>query len=569
MDERRELRIAFLLGSDNEAHRIAIESVCAVSNVRPIVALVDTARQGIGKRIQNARRNIRRDGWKYIPHRIVRATRSLLDELAKRAVVSQDEVRNLLDKAFPQECRSLTRLAQKHGFDVQSAGHLNGPNAINILRQADVDLGVVLGTRLLKECIFSVPRMGCINLHEGKVPEYRGMPPGFWELYDGAETAGVTVHFVDAGLDTGDVIGTCEIKIAKTDTPNSLRQKLHIEGARVLAAAVGSIQVGNVKRRAQPETILRPRSKPTLAQTKELKARLPHWRESSDISAIARNLYCLSLYFTGILSLVRLWHRTSKVRACVLLYHRVNDYSKDILTIDTETFASQLIILAKHYASISSSALVEHIRDRKPIEPTSVAIHFDDCYRDIYTNGAPIIRAMRRSATAFVSSGFVGTSRAFAHDREKYPFQYPNLDAGDIRRWVESGFEVGAHTVNHVDLAKCNLDEARSEIFESRRQLENILKQDTIEHGKLRDRGVTLFSFPFGRVDNIRPEAVAIVREAQYSALFSAHGGFVDRNTDVYDVPRIGCTGNPLYLMLVIEGLAPNQLKQRIRRIFS
>ena len=82
-----------------------------------------------------------------------------------------------------------------------------------MLRECQADLAVVLGTRILRPELFSVPRLGSVNLHKGKVPEYRGMPPGFWELYEGERSAGITVHFVSAKLDAGDVVETAEVAI--------------------------------------------------------------------------------------------------------------------------------------------------------------------------------------------------------------------------------------------------------------------------------------------------------------------------------------------------------------------
>src|SRR5204862_7056622 len=91
------------------------------------------------------------------------------------------------------------------------------------------------------------------------------------------------------------------------------------------------------------------------------------------------------------------------------------------------------------------------------------------------------------------------------------------------------GVTVAAHTVNHVDLGKVALEQARLEVFESRQQLEEITGKE-----------VLLFSFPFGGFHNIRPEVRTLVVEAGYQALFSAHGGFIDENTELYDIPRIG-----------------------------
>jgi len=226
--------------------------------------------------------------------------------------------------------------------------------------------------------------------------------------------------------------------------------------------------------------------------------------------------------------------------------------------------------MAKRYATMCTAELVDRIRSRERISPTSVIIHFDDCYQDVVLNGAPILKAIGHSAVAFVSSGFVDTERAFKHDSQYHPFKYPNLRTDNIDAWVKSGFEIGSHTVNHPDLGSCSLEEARFEVFESRSQLERVLSGNGPSSCQDNQR-VTYLSFPFGGTRNIRSEVLAMAREAGYSAVFSAHGGFVGPNTDVYDIPRLGCSraSRPLQLLLEIEGLAPAQMMSKLQRIGS
>jgi peptidoglycan/xylan/chitin deacetylase (PgdA/CDA1 family) len=551
MNRPRKLRVAFLTGGDSAATRLSVETVCQLPDVETVALLLDTERAPFQRRLKNLRRNIRREGWQYLPLRAVEAVRSLTDALVDRAAVSPEDTRKLLAEAFPDRSFALADLSAKYGFEIKESGNLNGPVAVEILRKLNVDLGIVIGTRVLKEAIFSVPAMGCINLHKGRVPDYRGLPPGFWELYDGAGSAGVTVHFVDKGLDTGDVIAESVVPITPSETPESLQQKLNEEGTRLLAEAVTSIQMGTARRTPQPRGTTRTRTKPTRKQLLELESKLPHWRPRKDIEVVCKNLYCLTLFYTGIYSLVRRLHGLSKARCAILLYHRVNDFSKDILTVDTETFAAQLLAVKARYPQMSTTELVSRIKQRQPIPPTSVVIHFDDCYRDVWSNGAAILKAAGLSATAFISSGFIGTDRRFAHDVNKYPFVYPNLSADEIRDWLEKGFEVGSHTVNHVDLGTCPVDDARYEVTESRSQLEAI-----------GGRPVTFFSFPFGRAENISKGAAQAVVDEGYAAMFSAYTGFVGAETKLFDIPRMGANGDfsPLYLLLEIEGLNPGQL---------
>jgi peptidoglycan/xylan/chitin deacetylase (PgdA/CDA1 family) len=382
------------------------------------------------------------------------------------------------------------------------------------------------------------------------------MPPGFWELYDGASSAGVTVHFVDDGLDTGDIVATSEIPILKTDTPDTLSEKLHDQGTRLLVSAVSMIRDGSAAPETQQEPSIKPRTKPTRAEADLLHQRLSCWPKESTLSAIWRNIYLLFIYYSGIYFVSRQLHLLSRSRAVIFLHHRVNDYSKDVLTVDPETLAAQLLAISKRYSFATTSYLVECVRDKRRIRPTTVAIHFDDCYRDILLNGLPILRAAGISACAFINSGFVNTDRAYPHDLEKYPFQYPKLRSSDLIEWSNQGFEVGAHTVNHADLGNCPIDTADFEIRHCGQDLREML-----------GKPIVLFSFPFGRTDNIRPETRDIVETSGYKALFSAYGGFINAQTGPFDIPRIGASHecSPLYCLLAIEGLTLSQLLGSIK----
>ena len=77
---------------------------------------------------------------------------------------------------------------------------------LELMRQADADLGIIYGTNIIKESVFSIPKLGSINLHQGLAPYYRGGPPVFWELFNNEKEVGLTVHFVAPKVDTGDVI---------------------------------------------------------------------------------------------------------------------------------------------------------------------------------------------------------------------------------------------------------------------------------------------------------------------------------------------------------------------------
>jgi folate-dependent phosphoribosylglycinamide formyltransferase PurN len=102
--------------------------------------------------------------------------------------------------------QSLGRFAGDLGVSVYFLPNYHTEEAMGLMRAAEADLGIVWGTNILKECVFRIPRRGSINIHQGLAPYYRGGPPVFWELYNGEREIGVTVHFVESKVDTGEII---------------------------------------------------------------------------------------------------------------------------------------------------------------------------------------------------------------------------------------------------------------------------------------------------------------------------------------------------------------------------
>lgn len=78
---------------------------------------------------------------------------------------------------------------------------------------------------LIKPEIIEIPIYGCINLHQGYLPWNRGWHENVWPFLDGTP-AGVTIHYIDAGVDTGDIIAQRRISLEPTDTGETLYRKI-------------------------------------------------------------------------------------------------------------------------------------------------------------------------------------------------------------------------------------------------------------------------------------------------------------------------------------------------------
>ncbi|HKQ79257.1 MAG TPA: formyltransferase family protein [Blastocatellia bacterium] len=102
--------------------------------------------------------------------------------------------------------KALSAFAERLDAPVYFLSNYHTAESIELMRSTDADLGVVWGTNILKESVFKIPRLGSINIHQGRAPYYRGGPPVFWELYNDESEIGITVHFVEPAVDTGKII---------------------------------------------------------------------------------------------------------------------------------------------------------------------------------------------------------------------------------------------------------------------------------------------------------------------------------------------------------------------------
>jgi len=95
---------------------------------------------------------------------------------------------------------------------------VNSPECIALLQNLKAQVVVVVGTRIISRSVLSTVAAPFINYHDGITPKYRGIHGGYWAAAQGdLENFGVTVHLIDAGIDTGDVLYQARLTPAPTD----------------------------------------------------------------------------------------------------------------------------------------------------------------------------------------------------------------------------------------------------------------------------------------------------------------------------------------------------------------
>lgn len=147
---------------------------------------------------------------------------------------------------------AVKKFALAKGLKVLQPVKLKDPAFIEQLKQINPDLQIVVAFRMLPESVWSLPRMGTINVHASLLPQYRGAAPVNWAIINGEQETGVTTFLLKHEIDTGDTLLSKKIMIADTDNAGSLHDKLKEAGADLLAETVSELLAGRLHPVAQP-----------------------------------------------------------------------------------------------------------------------------------------------------------------------------------------------------------------------------------------------------------------------------------------------------------------------------
>lgn len=139
--------------------------------------------------------------------------------------------------------RSVHDIAAGNGIPCRRPEKVNSIENIDWLKAFAPDLFVLSGyNQILRSGVLEIPEMGTINLHGGKLPQYRGVAPINWQIINGETTGACSVIFVDEGIDTGDIITQKEYDIALDDTAETIVDKTLVIFPNLLVDAIDLIK---------------------------------------------------------------------------------------------------------------------------------------------------------------------------------------------------------------------------------------------------------------------------------------------------------------------------------------
>lgn len=229
---------------------------------------------------------------------------------------------------------------------------------------------------------------------------------------------------------------------------------------------------------------------------------------------------------------VRRAHRLSAGRgwATILVFHTLSkQYAHDGITMAPDLFREIAHMLRDSYTVISLSDLIGRVLSRRPFTGREVVITFDDGYLDNYEFAVPTLVDLGLPACFYLTAGFINTRRQFPWDAAKG--RTTRMMTWSQAREVHSlDFEIGCHTWSHADLGKEPISSASRELHDARKRIEDELGA-RIAH----------FAYPFGGLQNIRPEWVEAVRNAGFESNVRCHGGQVIAGDDPFWIAREGC----------------------------
>ena len=149
---------------------------------------------------------------------------------------------------------SFVEVARQRGIPAYEPASPNDPVFVAAAKKLKPDLFIAAGYILiLKEDILWVPRLLSANFHASLLPDYRGKHPVFWALRNGEAWAGLTVHAMDPGIDTGDILYQVKVRTRRDDTVASLYDRIMDRSVTLVGHLIEDAAADNIPRRPQPK----------------------------------------------------------------------------------------------------------------------------------------------------------------------------------------------------------------------------------------------------------------------------------------------------------------------------
>ena len=207
-------------------------------------------------------------------------------------------------------------------------------------------------------------------------------------------------------------------------------------------------------------------------------------------------------------------------KASILMYHSVGN-NGILFTVTEKDFEQQMRYLKnKKYNVIKLAELAEKLKKGEEIKPKTVAVTFDDAYRDNYLNAFPLLKKYNFPATVFIPTSYMGKEMLNSEGKA-----IPVMSWREAREMEESGLvDFASHSHTHPMMNKIAFEEFVDEVKTS----ENLLNQNL-------KRPVKFFSFPKGK---FKPEHADYLKKQGYLGAVTVKEGLIGPNDNLFTLKR-------------------------------
>jgi peptidoglycan/xylan/chitin deacetylase (PgdA/CDA1 family) len=225
----------------------------------------------------------------------------------------------------------------------------------------------------------------------------------------------------------------------------------------------------------------------------------------------------------------------------ILTYHKIARRPAGVkvrsIYLSPADFKNQLRDLADHGFT---TATLDSPRPSSGNPARQIVLTFDDGYVNVLKNAAPLLAQHNFVAIQFLVADLLGQNNRWDLAHGEVP--EPLMDAAQIRDWLALGHDIGAHTLTHPHLTQIPLENAREEIFSSKKKLEDLF-----------GRPIRHFCYPYGEWN----ESIAeLVREAGYATATTTRWGANTAATPPYALHRLNTRYRSRNVRSVLQALA-------------
>ena len=236
------MKIAITTNSSVNLYASTLLSALADSSMKPC-CVISTEKS----RADSLKREIRKSGF---THTLSKA----VNRAGSHQSVDDDPLEFLREYAHSHSYVSwnapLMSMCKSEDIEYLRTDDMNSKETVTWIKEREIDIIVNASGGVFRREMVEAPKIGILNAHLGYLPPLRGMNALEWSLFYG-NRIGVTLHFIDTGIDTGDILLFREIEIEKNDSIASIRAKSLAVNVDVMIEGIKGLVDGTITRRPQ------------------------------------------------------------------------------------------------------------------------------------------------------------------------------------------------------------------------------------------------------------------------------------------------------------------------------